>query len=670
MARYFKENRRNWFAKWDDRGLFMRRHKHTPWAGTTEDVRLQLATEIENGNWTEISQAAAGDLQYADCSQCAENWPELFDYHPDGYLISKVARGNGCVCVKPGDIVRGHKSTCKGGKYGYLQATVRGRAYQLNRIVWEMFNGPIPDGYVIENADDSCAKIENLKLISRSERNAKCKPCGISGIKGVSWHKKDNKWLAGIKINEISRVLGYFDNINDAIKARICGEIKYFGKQLNNFPDYISPEEAERIKQRYYEGEEMKQIEINTEQPEPELPRAFKFHGYDVRVNEADELNLIDVAAAMGVNDEDDLRRRIESLNKLPGYIHCVEQCGMQIENGHAQFEIAGMVAARIGAEKDRIDLSLAFHKFKNDRICAAIARKTDGEQVDSKKVESLKAELAELKADKAKADKASAEQTERDANAVASAQQKVDKLEDQIEELQKQFDEMAAEKQELEDQAVHWFWEYEEKKKALFNKNKECNKLKKENDNLLDANCELRQQINAANDENAKAKAKAAADKQTINDLRADLEEAKETINAQQQEARNKALAIKGYQLKVAELEDDKRELQNNLNILQTGHNILLDRYNKLTARNMRRRAAQKRYMGDLHNNHVTDALEWMQAIKGAGDYYKQRQQRNQGRYRKLIMALQDKVKELLYRLDKKPECGFFSKVKSLFNH
>lgn len=656
MSRYFISIRGSkLFAKIDEGMVFMRKRKYQTWnhwGKESEFVRM-----VAGGYWEEITAAEAGDLKYADCSQCAENWPELFDYHPDGYLISKVARGNGGCCVKPGDIVRGRKYTytTKGGKYGYLQASVRGRMYRMHRIVWEMFNGPIPDRYYIENADESCAKIENLKLISRSERNAKCKPLGISGIKGVSFNKRDNKWRADIKINEISRELGFFDNINDAIKARIQGENKYFGKQLNNFPDYISPEEAERIKQRYYEGDEMKQIEISTEPPEQDLPLVFKFHGHDVRVNEADEINLMDIAAAMGVVNEDDLRHRIESLNKLPGYIYCTEHCDMQIKKGYAPFEIAGMIVARIGAEKDRIDLSLAFHKFKNDRICAAIARKTAGEQVDSKKVESLKAELAALKADKAKADNASAEQTERDANAVASAQQKVDKLEDQIEELQKQFDEMAAEKQELEDQAVHWFGEYEEKKKALFNKNKECNKLKKENDNLLDANCELRQQINAANDENAKAKARAAADEQTISDLRDVLAQAgeankvlREANKVLRQEVDAKNLAFKGYQLKLAELEDDKNHLQHAANVYQSCYKEVFEKYNKLADRNLQRRAAQKRYMGDM----------------------KQRQQRNHERYSKLIIALQDKVKELLYRLDKKQEGGFFSKVKGLFHH
>ncbi|MGX2790006.1 HNH endonuclease [Escherichia coli] len=625
MARYFtREIDRKWFAKIDEENTFIREYKHKDWRYWGKTSHFIVA--VRKGYWKEITAVEAGDLQYADCSQCAENWPELFDYHHDGYLISKVARGNK---VKPGDIIRGSKVTSQ-KNYKYFQIRINCFNYRLHRIVWEMFNGPVPDGYVVINDDDSCVKIENLKLISHSEKEVKRKALGKSGIKGVCWNKKDNKWHASIKANAICHHLGFFDNINDAINARINGEIRYYGKQMNNFPDYISPEEAERIRQCYYEGEEMKQIEISTEPPEQDLPLVFKFHGHDVRVNEADEINLMDIAAAYGVND-DELRHRIESLNKLPGYIYCTEHCDMQIKKGYAPFEIAGMIVARIGSEKDRVDLSLAFRKFKDNRIREAFAQQTDGKQVKDLKYQ-------------------------------------VKTLEGQIKELHGVLNIAREDRDSYQHRVDYWKRQYNQSNKAFGDEQGKRQKLESERDNLVKTNCELRQKLNAANNDDAKAKA--TADKQTINDLRADLEEAKETINAQQQEACNKALAIKGYQLKVVELEDDKRELQNDLNILQTGHNILLDRYNKLTARNMRRRAAQKRYMGDLHNNHVTDALEWMQAIKGAGDYYKQRQQRNQERYRKLIIALQDKVKELLYRLDKKPEGGFFSKVKSLFHH
>ncbi len=615
------------FAKIDEGMVFMRKRKYQTWnhwGKESEFVRM-----VAGGYWEEITAAEAGDLKYADCSQCAENWPELFDYHPDGYLVNKVARGNGGGCLKPGDIVRG--TINKYRKQKNLQIRVNSRNYYLHRVVWEMFNGPIPANHVIENTDDSCTKIENLRLISTRERNIKNRPHGKSGINGVVWDKENNKWRARVAVNAIQHNLGFFDNINDAIKARIKGEIRYYGKQMNEYPDYISPEEEERIKQRYYEGEEMKQIEISTEPPERDLPLVFKFHGHDVRVNEADEINLMDIAAAMGVVNEDDLRHRIESLNKLPGYIYCTEHCDMQIKKGYAPFEIAGMIVARIGAEKDRVDLSVAFRKFKDNPISAAIAQQTDSKQVGDLKCQ-------------------------------------VKTLEGQIKELHGVLNIAREDRDNYQQRVDYWKHQYSKANKAFGDEQGKRQKLESERDNLVKTNCELRQKLNAANDEDAKAKA--AADKQTINDLRADLEEAKETINAQQQEARNKALAIKGYQLKVAELEDDKDRLQHAVNAYQSCYSLLSDRYNKLVARIMQRRAAQKRYMHDLLNEHVTDALEWMQASKVAEARHQRRQQRNQERYRKLITALQDKVKELLYRLDKKPEGGFFSKFKGLFHH
>ncbi|WP_413177308.1 hypothetical protein [Escherichia coli] len=428
----------------------------------------------------------------------------------------------------------------------------------------------------------------------------------------------------------------------------------------------------------------MKQIEINTEppEPEPELPRAFKYHGYDVRVNEADEINLVDIAAAMGVVDEDKLRHHIDGLNKLGGYQYCVDTCDMQIDKGYAPFEIAGMLAARIGSEKDRIDLSLAFHKFKNDRISAAIAQHADSKQVEDlkgqvnalgDKVKELEQEISgkdtfikRLIAEKAEADQVSAEQTERDANAVASAQQKVDDLENQNKELKGLLDAAREDRDNYKARMHHWQKQYKQANKAFGEEQGERQKLEGQIDNLLKTNSELRHQ----RDNNDDAKAKAAADKQTINDLRASLDEAKGEIKDLQQEVNDKKLAIRGYQLKVAELEDDKDRLQHSFNSIETCFRLLSARYNKLIARNLQRRAAQKRYMGDLHQEHVTDAIEWMQAIKAAGEYHQRRQQRQQQRYRKLVRALQQRVKDLLYRLDKKPESGgFWSKIKDSFH-
>ena len=48
-----------------------------------------------------------------------------------------------------------------------------------------------------------------------------------SGYKGVYWDKKNKKWCASIKKNNLKIHLGYFINIKDAIITRRKGEEKY-----------------------------------------------------------------------------------------------------------------------------------------------------------------------------------------------------------------------------------------------------------------------------------------------------------------------------------------------------------------------------------------------------------------------------------------------------------
>ena len=50
-----------------------------------------------------------------------------------------------------------------------------------------------------------------------------------SGKVGVSYCKKDYKYKAYIKVNGKQINLGYYKNFDDAVKARIEGEKKYFG---------------------------------------------------------------------------------------------------------------------------------------------------------------------------------------------------------------------------------------------------------------------------------------------------------------------------------------------------------------------------------------------------------------------------------------------------------
>lgn len=44
------------------------------------------------------------------------------------------------------------------------------------------------------------------------------------------WYKAGQKWAANIKCNKQSFHLGYFINKDDAIRARLNAEVKYFGE--------------------------------------------------------------------------------------------------------------------------------------------------------------------------------------------------------------------------------------------------------------------------------------------------------------------------------------------------------------------------------------------------------------------------------------------------------
>lgn len=84
-----------------------------------------------------------------------------------------------------------------------------------HRLVWFMHYGSIPDGVMVDhinlNKDDN--RIENLRLIDKSgnAQNSKCK--------GYCLDKRNNKYVAYIKIDGVSKHLGYYDKVSDARKA-------------------------------------------------------------------------------------------------------------------------------------------------------------------------------------------------------------------------------------------------------------------------------------------------------------------------------------------------------------------------------------------------------------------------------------------------------------------
>ncbi len=130
-------------------------------------------------------------------------WDEYFYYDessPSG-LRWKVDRFAGkdykIPLVKAGDKA-GSVSYHQDGRKMAFQIRLCGRSLKIHRIIWEMFNGKIPDGYMIDHLDGDPFNnnIINLKLKTRrgNQQNQKLRRNSTTGVKGVSWAtRKDSQ---------------------------------------------------------------------------------------------------------------------------------------------------------------------------------------------------------------------------------------------------------------------------------------------------------------------------------------------------------------------------------------------------------------------------------------------------------------------------------------------
>jgi len=98
----------------------------------------------------------------------------------------------------------------------------------------EIMKCDVCDGKIVDHINGNtldCRK-ENLRICTHAEniRNSKTYKTNTSGVKGVTWYKKLNKWCAQIQVDKKKINLGYFLSIKDAEKAYAEGSKKYHGE--------------------------------------------------------------------------------------------------------------------------------------------------------------------------------------------------------------------------------------------------------------------------------------------------------------------------------------------------------------------------------------------------------------------------------------------------------
>lgn len=98
---------------------------------------------------------------------------------------------------------------------GYRSVWLNGKSYYEHVVIWEAFNGPVPDGMEIDHInrikDDN--RIENLRLLPTQYNRFN------TDAKGVSYYKDRNKWIARIQRDHKYIYLGTYDTEEEATSA-------------------------------------------------------------------------------------------------------------------------------------------------------------------------------------------------------------------------------------------------------------------------------------------------------------------------------------------------------------------------------------------------------------------------------------------------------------------
>ena len=154
-------------------------------------------------------------------------------YGYDNYEISNFGNVRSKLTgriLKPCNNGRGYHyvSLCKHGKIKHLL---------VHRLVGIAFiDNPLNKPYIDHiNNDKINNNLSNLRWVTNQENSMNislsCK--NISGIKGVHFHKQNNKWCAQIRLNGKKIHIGYYNTLEEARIARQLKAKEIHGEFMN-----------------------------------------------------------------------------------------------------------------------------------------------------------------------------------------------------------------------------------------------------------------------------------------------------------------------------------------------------------------------------------------------------------------------------------------------------
>jgi hypothetical protein len=152
----------------------------------------------------------------------AETMRRLLDYEPD----TGVFRWR----IQPSRNVKAGAVAGCVERNGYIVIGVDGTNFKAHRLAWLHFHGVWPEHDIDHiNRVRADNRIANLRDVSRSvnlQNQTRPQKRGTSGYLGVTWYKRDKRWLAQIRVNGRLKNLGYFSSAEAAHAAYLAAKLR------------------------------------------------------------------------------------------------------------------------------------------------------------------------------------------------------------------------------------------------------------------------------------------------------------------------------------------------------------------------------------------------------------------------------------------------------------
>jgi hypothetical protein len=158
---------------------------------------------------------------------------ELFIYEPDtGALrwrvdrVSKLRSGNNITRVRAGDIAGTTQSQ------GYRSVYMDNRQHLAHRVIWLIVHGEWPPHQIDHiNGDRLDNRLCNLRAVRQHENmlNRGAQSNSKTGVKGVSWDKREQRFVVRLKVAGKYRSFGQYRTLEEAVSACARVTAEYHG---------------------------------------------------------------------------------------------------------------------------------------------------------------------------------------------------------------------------------------------------------------------------------------------------------------------------------------------------------------------------------------------------------------------------------------------------------